>query len=159
MHCTSTFPSLFCPRKHNSEASFEALSWTEYCRALSELCPVFRRSFINIPPTISRKPFTPSNNAERPATSHYPMEDDHRVQNTREAFSIRGKYSTIPCNQVRRVWEVSENCPGRSSNDIRNQFPPRIPGANSYGVLRRKRQAAISVDYESITMEAPQVTD
>lgn len=35
--------------------------------------------------------------------------------------------------------------------------PPRSPGADSYGVLRRKRHAAVSLDYEAITRELPQV--
>lgn len=36
-------------------------------------------------------------------------------------------------------------------------IPPRSPGADSFNILRRKRQAAVSVDYESITKELPQV--
>lgn len=34
--------------------------------------------------------------------------------------------------------------------------PPRTPGADSFHILRRKRQAAVTLDYESLTKKPPQ---
>ncbi len=59
-----------------------------------------------------------------------------------------------PPRQRSSSWNGGE---GRHLGDEAGRYPPRSPGADSYGVLRRKRHAAVSLDYEVITKHLPQV--
>ncbi|CAM9301394.1 unnamed protein product [Ectocarpus sp. 8 AP-2014] len=144
--------------------SLEALSWTEYRQALSELCPAFRRHGIS--PTAS----TERNTAVTTPT------DTKRIEN---GGGRRGLALSASCPSFtdHDPWEAavdrtpacrSPACPRRRAGleddgDTHavggrlGDCPPRSPGADSYGVLRRKRHAAVSLDYEAITRERPQV--
>ncbi|CAM9671371.1 unnamed protein product [Ectocarpus fasciculatus] len=144
--------------------SLEALSWTEYRQALAELCPAFRRHGIS-----------PTTSTERNATVTTPM-DTHRIGNGGgsgglalsascpsfadhdpwEAAVDRTPACRSPARPLRRAGlenGVDAHAVGGGLGDC----PPRSPGADSYGVLRRKRHAAVSLDYEAITRERPQV--
>lgn len=144
--------------------SLEALSWTEYRQALSELCPAFRRHGIS-----------PTTSTERNTAVMTPM-DTKRIGNGGgsgglalsascpsftdhdpwEAVVDRTPACRSPARPRRRAGledDGDTHAVGGRSGDC----PPKSPGADSYGVLRRKRHAAVSLDYEAITRERPQV--
>ncbi|CAM9392133.1 unnamed protein product [Ectocarpus sp. 4 AP-2014] len=139
--------------------SLEALSWTEYRQALSELCPAFRRHGIS-----------PTTSTERNTAVTTPM-DTKRIGNGGGSGGL-ALSASCPSFTDHDPWEatVDRRPACRSSAHPREDdggthavggrlgdCPPRSPGADSYGVLRRKRHAAVSLDYEAITRERPQV--
>ncbi|CAM9148771.1 unnamed protein product, partial [Hapterophycus canaliculatus] len=154
--------------KHQqSKESLEALSWTEYRQALSELSPAFRRHGITF-----------KSSGEPAIATMTPVEASRlRVGSGRHADPPSSRNNTNLANQpCRDRWEdvvdrkascasfppqrysvvQSEGDNHRQGDGFRD-CPPRSPGADSYGVLRRKRHAAVSLDYEAITKHLPQV--
>lgn len=116
----------------------EALSWKEYRRALSELCPALHRYENTAPAEDIRSTASPPRNSyihSFQSTATSPSRLNHGTQE-HGPVSPAG-FGSIPM----------------TSNDN----PPRSSGADSFNVLRRKRQAAISLDYESLTINPPQV--
>ncbi|CAM9812780.1 unnamed protein product [Ectocarpus sp. 6 AP-2014] len=144
--------------------SLEALSWTEYRQALSELCPAFRRHGIS-----------PTTSTERNTAVSTPIDTKH-IGNGGGSGGLAPSAS-CPSFTDHDPWEAAVDrtpaCPSPARPRRRagleddgdthavggrlGDCPPRSPGADSYGVLRRKRLAAVSLDYEAITRERPQV--
>eukprot|EP00752_Nemacystus_decipiens_P015592 g13915.t1 len=122
--------------------SLEALSWTEYRQALADLSPTFRRHGIT------------AQNSGECASPNSPSLGDERYGNPWEDMADRTAPCTSPLRQRRRGLHSGEGC---HRGDRLWDCPPRSPGADSYGVLRRKRHAAVSLDYEGITKQLPQV--
>ncbi|CAM9815536.1 unnamed protein product [Scytosiphon promiscuus] len=151
-----------------STESLEALSWTEYRKALSELSPAFRRHGISPGTSRERKIATTTPvgtiRLARGSGCHADISSSRNIPTVRANHSPRGHSEdvvdrTASCTSP--LWQhstVSES--GGRIRPLENEMgdnPPRSPGADSYGVLRRKRHAAVSVDYEAITKQLPQV--
>lgn len=220
------FFSLFALKKDaTSSASAEALSWTEYRRALSELCPAFRRFGIstctddNSPRTSARTPAiahrlqnlqlrrrranSPSKESLSFGQKNYRQVSIHNTSATGGSnyndgsyyeggpYRMDGSYhkdgSYWKDGSYRKdgsYWTDGSYCKDGSYSDPWESFggsaegvaprcqsgqrrggsrrrgngsPPKSPGADSFHALRRKRHAAVSLDYEAITKELPQV--
>ncbi|CAM9507687.1 unnamed protein product, partial [Laminaria digitata] len=149
-----------------TSASAEALSWTEYRRALSELCPAFRR--FGISTCTDDAPTTPARRS--PTDTTFRTEKNSSFQRrtpSKEKPSMfgDGSYCT-PWDtfggSAGGVGVVPESVTGKLRSGSgnfgtrRRGSPPRSPGADSFNALRRKRHAAVSLDYEAITKELPQ---
>lgn len=144
-------------KKERPSSSVEALSWTEYRRALSELCPAFRRHGIStcvsnkyVATTTSGRLCPEQRRTRSPSCNDriYPAAEQCgrcREAVTEEAGMVPKLYSKEDC--------VDSSFRAR----LGRENPPRSPGADSFNVLRRKRHAAVSMDYEAATMEPPQV--
>ena len=145
-------------------ASAEALSWTEYRRALSELCPAFGRFGISTCTDDAPTPGRTSADTYRHETSS--------PQRRRADIPSENKRSTFGDGSYCNPWDTfGGSAGGVASRSLTGQFgigsrhsgrgrrgsPPRSPGADSFHALRRKRHAAVSLDYEAITRELPQV--
>lgn len=144
--------------QRTASASVEALSWTEYRRAVSELCPAFRRHGLNTYAGNSTDNFGDTRRRAGgpggPATQHRLRADASDNNDTWEAVvNEPGMTPTCPLGKRHSNLEST----GGSYAGVRNRHPPRSPCADSFHSLRRKRHAAVSLDYESVTKELPQV--
>lgn len=153
--------------QEKSTESFEALSWTEYRQALSELCPAFHRHGMN-PKTSGERTIAPAAlvKTSRPRIGSGPLVGtsssgdiatlvNQPCRDPWEDVVDRTASCTSPLRRCASVFESG----GRSHHpgDALRDCPPRSPGADSYGVLRRKRHAAVALDYEAVTKQLPQV--
>lgn len=157
----------FRPKCGKPSENTEALSWTEYRQALTELSPTFRRHGIA----------ATNNSGERATAGATPGGTNHVVGGSRRRAG-RCSSPSVPSladERYRDPWEdmvdrtasctspLRQRCNGLQNGEVFHHGdgvrdrPPRSPGADSYGVLRRKRHAAVSLDYEGITKELPQV--
>lgn len=161
-HLMSLHPK--CGKPSNS---IEALSWTEYRQALADLSPTFRRHGITTP-----------NSGKRTAVGMAPAGTNHGIGGSRHRTGGCSSPNAPPLadERYRDPWEDVVDRTESCTSPLRQRYrslrsgeedwhrgdgvgdcPPRSPGADSYGVLRRKRQAAVSLDYEGITKQLPQV--
>lgn len=168
----SPTPCPFSARRKGGRASenHEALSWAEYRQALSELSPAFRRHGIgatygeHAATTAGMTPVETSRSrcggSRRPAGA--PPSPNNSVlagESYRDPWDGVLDRTTACSSPPRRRCSSLGNGDARHLEDEARGggYPPRSPGADSYGVLRRKRHAAVSLDYEEITKQLPQV--
>lgn len=141
------------------------MSWTEYWQALSELSLVFRRHGISTknsgdraatPPVgTSRVAFGSRSRAGGCFSPNVPLLADNGYRDSWEGMFGRTTSCASPLQHRGSGSHNEEACP--RGDVVAGCCPPRSPGADSFGVLRRKRQAAVSLDYEGITKQLPQV--
>lgn len=147
--------------KEHEAASVEALSWTEYWRALSELCPAFRRYGISTIASTALDGYRSRGSASR---TRSPLRQqstllDHRYRDPWEVVVERGYTDPTAHLEEERGGPRGLTRGGRvGAGGGGSDSLPRSPGADSFHVLRRKRHAAVALDYESATKELPQVT-
>lgn len=159
-------PWPFYPKCGKPSEGLEALSWTEYRQALSELSPTFRRHGV-----------TTKNSYERASMEMTPGGTNHVVGGSRRRAGgcSSPNVPSLADERYRDPWEDTVDRTTSCASPLRQRrsglqseeaylrgdgvrdCQPRSPGADSYGVLRRKRHAAVSLDYEGITKQLPQV--
>eukprot|EP00903_Cladosiphon_okamuranus_P010240 g9698.t1 len=150
--------------------SLEALSWTEYRQALAELSPTFRRHGIanqNSGECGTMATAMPGGinhdtggcrygTGGRCSSPNAPFLAGKRYHDPWEDVVDGAASCTSPQRHRGGGMQSGEDCSRGYGANVAG-CPPRSPGADSYGVLRRKRHAAVSLDYEGITKQLPQV--